>query len=142
MLSSNGHNGVHHPVDEQIDSLYSWVAPPQPEVVTLGYHFPEAPASVNVRLLIEGRDCQLTLRDRDEGRLLERLAVVLAQYPEGGNPHTPSQGQDGWCAVHQCQDEVERRTGREEGLVLTPPRLGRLLQWPAREIHEVTSSVR
>jgi hypothetical protein len=42
---------------------------------------PEAPASVNVRLVIAGRECQLTLRDSDEGRLLARLQTVLAQYP-------------------------------------------------------------
>ena len=41
----------------------------------------EAPASVNVRLLIDGRDCQVTLRDTDETRLLVRLAAVLARYP-------------------------------------------------------------
>src|SRR5215471_13686992 len=34
---------------------------------------PEAPCSINVRLLIDGRDCQLTLRDTDETRLLQRL---------------------------------------------------------------------
>src|SRR5438128_8852160 len=38
---------------------------------------PEAPASVNVHLELGGRQVQLTLRDRDEGRLLERLATVL-----------------------------------------------------------------
>lgn len=41
---------------------------------------PEAPASVNVRFAFQGRDIQLTLRDLDESRLMERLAVVLAQY--------------------------------------------------------------
>jgi hypothetical protein len=58
-------------------------APPSPpvETETVPQFLPEAPASVNVRLLIDGRDCQLTLRDHDEGRLLERLAVVLKQYP-------------------------------------------------------------
>jgi hypothetical protein len=34
-----------------------------------------------VRLLIDGRDCQVTLRDTDETRLLVRLAAVLQQYP-------------------------------------------------------------
>jgi hypothetical protein len=65
---------------------------------------PEAPASVNVRLLIDGRDCQLTLRDRDEGRLLERLQAVLQQYPAPEPPRAsaPTSGQgEGWCAVHQ-----------------------------------------
>ena len=53
---------------------------------------PEAPASVNVRLTIDGRDVQLTLRDSDEGRLLQRLAAVLAQYPQP-QPTAQPQGQ-------------------------------------------------
>jgi hypothetical protein len=42
---------------------------------------PEAPASVNCHIMLEGCQVQLTLRDTDEGRLLERLAAVLRQYP-------------------------------------------------------------
>jgi hypothetical protein len=42
---------------------------------------PEAPASVNVRLMLHGRECQLTLRDSSEERLLARLATVLARFP-------------------------------------------------------------
>jgi hypothetical protein len=42
---------------------------------------PEAPASVNVRLTVAGREVQLTLRDTDETRLLARLDTVLQQYP-------------------------------------------------------------
>ena len=43
---------------------------------------PEAPASVNCHITIEGRQVQLTLRDSDEGRLLARVEAVLAQYPQ------------------------------------------------------------
>ena len=42
---------------------------------------PEAPASVNCHITIAGRQVQLTLRDSDEARLLERLQAVLALYP-------------------------------------------------------------
>ena len=42
---------------------------------------PEAPASVNVRLELGGREVQLTLRDSDEGRLLARLDAVLQRFP-------------------------------------------------------------
>ena len=42
---------------------------------------PEAPASANCYITIAGRQVQLTLRDSDEGRLLQRLQAVLAQYP-------------------------------------------------------------
>jgi len=47
---------------------------------------PEAPASVNVHLELGGRQVQLTLRDRDEGRLLERLATVLERFPLTAKP--------------------------------------------------------
>jgi hypothetical protein len=42
---------------------------------------PEAPASVNCYITIAGRQVQITLRDADETRLLQRLAAVLALYP-------------------------------------------------------------
>jgi hypothetical protein len=50
----------------------------QEPVTTLG----EAPCSVNTRLLLGGREIQLTLRDTDEQRLLVRLAHVLGQFPQ------------------------------------------------------------
>jgi hypothetical protein len=64
---------------------------------------PEAPASVNVHIAISGRDCQLTLRDSDEDRLLQRLAVVLQQYPVPCDSKAPTQrpGEEGWCGTHQ-----------------------------------------
>src|SRR5262245_61579467 len=42
---------------------------------------PEAPASANCHLTIAGRQVQVTLRDTDEQRLLQRLTALLAQYP-------------------------------------------------------------
>src|SRR5215510_7697973 len=51
-------------------------APPVP-----GTTLPEAPASVNVRLTIHGREVQWTLRDTDEARLAARLEALLACYP-------------------------------------------------------------
>jgi len=58
---------------------------------------PEAPASVNVHLELGGRQVQLTLRDRDEGRLLERLATVLERFsltakPAATTPQCPTHG--------------------------------------------------
>ena len=64
---------------------------------------PEAPASVNCYIAMEGRQIQLTLRDNDEGRLLARLQTVLAQYPVQPAPPAPSQplGQsEDWCGKH------------------------------------------
>jgi hypothetical protein len=69
---------------------------------------PEAPASVNVRLTIEGRECQLTLRDHDEARLLERLHAVLAQYPLAQPPSPPPQGE----ALPRCPEHGFLRKGK------------------------------
>ena len=70
---------------------------------------PEAPASVNVRVTMAGREVQWTLRDTDEARLLVRLEELLQRYPlpqpaPAPTSQGPSQGQGkGWCAKHQTQ---------------------------------------
>jgi hypothetical protein len=90
---------------------------PQPAAVPL----PEAPASVNVRVQIAGREVQWTLRDTDEARLAARLDALLARYPLPQAPqpvpqatapqlspqqynaaamHRPTVG---FCAVHNVQ---------------------------------------
>jgi hypothetical protein len=61
---------------------------------------PEAPASVNVHLELGGRQVQLTLRDTDEGRLLERLEAVLQRFPLVVKPTDTAARQDGWCGKH------------------------------------------
>jgi len=74
-----------------------------------GSALPEAPASVNVRLCIGGADVQWTLRDQDEDRLAERLARLLARFPQApaapvpaaAAPAAPAQPTpEGWCLVH------------------------------------------
>ena len=90
--------------------------PPAPEPVLSTTPLPEAPCSVNVRLVIDGRDCQITLRDSDEGRLLQRLQAVLAQYPVAQSAiQAPSQGQGegkGWCAVHNVAMKLQQKGER------------------------------
>jgi len=96
----------------------------QPQAAPL----PEAPASANVRLLIEGRDVQLTLRDSDEARLLERLAAVLQQYPAPAQQAREPKGQQlspqqhnaaamhkrvtDFCPVHNVQMKLNQKEGR------------------------------
>ncbi|MGE3542049.1 MAG: hypothetical protein AB7N91_32115 [Candidatus Tectimicrobiota bacterium] len=70
---------------------------------------PEAPASANVELPISGRLVRLTLRDRDETRLLARLEALLQRFPlaaaaaateaMAAEPTTPDEG---WCRLHGC----------------------------------------
>jgi hypothetical protein len=50
---------------------------------------PEAPASVNVHLDLDGRRVQLTLRDQDETHLLARLKAVLVQFPVAAAAEPP-----------------------------------------------------
>ena len=97
--------------EANLDQLYSWMPPPTPAPQPL----PEAPASVNVHLMIDGRQVQLTLRDRDEARLLQRLSVVLTQYPAPAKPPASQapQGQaEGWCAVHNVPMRENEKDGR------------------------------
>jgi hypothetical protein len=75
----------------------------------------EAPASVNCHILIEGRQVQITLRDTDEQRLLERLGAILRQYPVPATPPAAPrpQGQDkGWCQIHNVQMQENHKDGR------------------------------
>ena len=79
---------------------------------------------MNVRVLISGRDVQVTLRDTDETRLLARLTALLAQYPvpeasipastrerglqDGAKP-TP----EGWCVRHATQMRLNNKEGQQ-----------------------------
>ena len=42
---------------------------------------PEAPASANVRFVMDGREVQVTLRDTSEAQLMARMARLLKTYP-------------------------------------------------------------
>jgi hypothetical protein len=73
---------------------------------------PEAPASVNCHITVAGRQVQLTLRDTDEGRLLARLAKVLADYPvpQPQALQVASQGA-AWCQKHG--EAMKEQTGKD-----------------------------
>lgn len=62
---------------------------------------PEAPASANVYVTIQGRKVQLTLRDSDEDDLLSRMELLLSRFPE----ETPESATppEGWCPIHQVR---------------------------------------
>jgi hypothetical protein len=75
---------------------------------------PEARASVNVRVVIQGRECQITLRDHDEQALLGRLEALLQRYPAPAKaPQAqPASPQEGWCAIHHCAMQLNDKDGR------------------------------
>jgi hypothetical protein len=86
----------------------AWVPPAAADHSAL----PEAPASVNCHVTIAGRQVQVTLRDTDETRLLERLTALLALYPVE-TPATPSApAPEGWCAIHHAQMRRNEKDGR------------------------------
>ena len=88
--------------------------PAQPDAPTAP--LPEAPASVNVYLDFAGRQVQLTLRDSDEGHLLQRLEVILQRFPAvtmpaDATPQCPQHGAmkpstkgKGWYCPHKLAD--------------------------------------
>ena len=85
----------------------------------------EAPASCNVSVMIRGHKVQITLRDADEQRMLERLQTLLAQYPapeapaqsqptqvQSDTPQCPTHGAmrkstkgKGWYCAHKLEDD-------------------------------------
>jgi hypothetical protein len=73
----------------------------------------EAPASVNCHITLEGRQVQLTLRDTDEARLLERLAQILRQYPASAEVFTAKgeNVQAPVCAYHGAMKPSEKAKG-------------------------------
>jgi hypothetical protein len=80
---------------------------------------PEAPASVNVRLLIAGHECQWTLRDAEETRLAERLEALLVRFPDAvpakgeAKRQTPAhtQGETPTCPYHGTMKESTKVKG-------------------------------
>jgi len=69
-------------IDKRVRELLA--ALPVPPIAAPTVPLPEAPASVNVRVVVAGYEVQWTLRDVDETRLAGRLAALLAQYPKEG----------------------------------------------------------
>ena len=68
---------------------------------------PEAPASANVYVMLAGRKVQMTLRDRDETRLLARLEALLKRFPAEAAAEQALP--EGWCTKHGVQ--MKLRTG-------------------------------
>jgi hypothetical protein len=67
---------------------------------------PEAAASVNVRLRLFGHECQLTLRDSDESRLLLRLEELLAHFEVPQASREPQDRSKEWCPIHNVPLKV------------------------------------
>ena len=77
--------------------------PPQSEQAITPVTHSEAPASCNTYVTIAGRKVQVTLRDSDEQRLLNRLEALLDRFPveEESEPEANSTPPENWCPIHQ-----------------------------------------
>jgi hypothetical protein len=103
------------PQDPAPDAVGSTDTTPLPDVVVASNNnvlLPEAPASVNVRVMMAGREVQWTLRDHDEARLATRLEVLLARYPVVQPPAQASSQSEGWCSKHNCAMQEQHKDGR------------------------------
>jgi len=111
--------GLHLPAD-CADAVYPAAPAPVPghAQTPTPAPLPEAPASVNVRLTIGGREVQLTLRGTDEAEVLTRLEAVLARYPQP-QPPAPAPSRQapapeiGWCHTHGVEMTLNTKDGRQ-----------------------------
>lgn len=88
--------------------------------------FTEAPASWNVRYIMNGYDCQLTLRGESGADLLSRTAKALdwlqtsGAQPTAAKPSTNGsskpaevpQDDPGYCKIHHCEMKRHEKDGR------------------------------
>lgn len=72
-------------------------------LATLQPALPEAPASANCYVTLAGRKVQVTLRDSDEQRLLERLETLLQRFPAEEESAGEQAQPEGWCRKHGVQ---------------------------------------
>jgi hypothetical protein len=70
---------------------------------------PEAPASANVRVIIDGREVQVTLRGTSEEDVLARVEKVLARYPA---PTKAPQAQPQGADTPRCPDHGTMKQGK------------------------------
>ena len=118
-------NGTTQPATEQLQVQPEPVdapveAPVESQAVVSSVALPEAPASVNCHIVLEGRQIQVTLRDTDETRLLARLATLLQQYPVAQPPTEPPTQSMGspvpddnpYCHLHKVPLKKFTKDGR------------------------------
>ena len=111
---TNGHNGVHHDADEQIDSLYAWF-PPQPPAPQ---PCPEALFSLTLKGKLDGIETLLTVRGmtaEEFRRNLQQVRGLLdqSQPVPAARPRESGPVQEiGWCQKHNCEMTLNTKNGR------------------------------
>jgi hypothetical protein len=97
-------------IDKRVREVLA--ALPAPTLAPPAAALPEAPASANCHVMLEGRQVQITLRDTDETRLLQRLTALLQQYPVAQPATPPTEEKEGWCKQHGAQMTLNQKQGR------------------------------
>jgi hypothetical protein len=108
MSTSNGHNGVHHPVDEQIDALYAWMPGTTPAPQPL----PEAALSLTLKGAVGGIEALLTIRGQTPAEFQRNLASVKGLLDQPQPPVQASSQAEGWCRKHGQQMKENEKNGR------------------------------
>ena len=104
-------NGVHHPTDEAIDSLYSFWPGTTPAPAPL----PEAAFSLTLKGTLAGVDALLTVRGMTAAAFQANLEAMrgLLDAPTAPQASSPPQGQgQAWCAKHGVQMKETTKDGR------------------------------
>jgi len=86
----------HQPTTEALVSVSTQEPVATPATPVL----PEAPASANVYIMLNGHRVQMTLRDYNEEMLLERMAKILERFPADEPKEDPKP--EGWCSKHNA----------------------------------------
>ena len=114
-IHTNGHNGVHHEADEQIDSLYAWFPPQTPAPAQ---SCPEAAFSLTLKGTLDGVEALFTVRGQTAAEFKANLQAVRglldkpkAPAPAVTSPAGPTQGQS-WCPLHNVQMKENVKEGR------------------------------
>jgi len=98
---------------EQLDNTQNGTSNPTPEQSTpeapvsvqdtVAMPLPEAPASANVYILLNGHKVQITLRDHDEDALLTRMETLLSRFPIEDTQEVQATQKEEWCYKHNVQ---------------------------------------
>jgi hypothetical protein len=112
MSTSHGHNGVHHATDEAIDALYAWMPSLQAPQAC-----PEALFSVTLKGTIGGHEALLTARGQTAAEFKANIDAIrgLLDAPQASQAPVPTQGQEGWCPVHQVQMQWNKGKNGDKG---------------------------
>ena len=104
---------VEIPVTEPVTPVVSTISTAEtlvesvPEASPVAQMHREAQSSANTYVEIAGRRIQLTLRDDDEERLLQRLEKLLSRFPvpeqEAEQQTTPTPPAEGFCPIHKVK---------------------------------------